>query len=47
LESDPRKARLSRKLVWLLPAFVVLAVLIVLLVLSEGGFLSALGYKSF
>jgi hypothetical protein len=48
--SDPSRERqraLSRKAVWLLPALLVLVVLIALLVLTDGGFLSALGYKSF
>ncbi len=45
--SDSPKSWLSRKAVWLLPAVLVLAVLFALLILSDGGVLLALGYKSF
>ncbi len=45
-EEVPRRRRYRLGL-WLLPAALVLLVLLILLVLSDGGVLSALGYRSF
>ena len=45
--SDYSKSWLRRKAIWLLPALLVLVILTALLVLSDGGVLSALRYKAF
>jgi hypothetical protein len=45
--SETRKPVRSRRAVWLLPALLILLLLVALLVLVDGGVLSALGYKSF